>query len=71
VFKTGDRANLIHVSFQLAYKGSKSYENVDRLKNYLTFKEKDYVPSRIFIYHINLILGLMEHRPGFQQFSVR
>ena len=70
-FKTGDRADLIHTSFQLAYQGSTSYSNVDDLTEYLTFREKDYVPWRIFIYHINLILGLMEHRPGFEKLSVK
>ena len=43
-FSVGDRANLLHVAYALAYSGSKSYATPALLTNYLESKENEYVP---------------------------
>lgn len=64
-FSVGDRSNLIHVAYALAYLGSKSYATPAFLINYLEKWENDYVPWRTFAWHMNKIADILEHRPGF------
>lgn len=64
-FSVGDRANLIHVAYTLAYLGSKSYATPALLTNYLELWENSYVAWRTFTWHMTKIASILEHRPGF------
>ena len=66
----GDRANLIHNSFQLAFKGNTNYSNPSALSQYILFTETDYLPLKTFMYHINLIANLLERLPVFKSLAV-
>lgn len=70
VFSIGDRSNLIHVAYSLAYLGSKSYSTPAFLTNYLEAWERDYVPWRTFTWHMSKIATILEHRPGFASLKV-
>ena len=71
IFSVADRANILHVSYQLAYKGLISYAVPAFLSNYLEVKERNYLPWKVFTYHIDIIADILEHRPSFKQLSVR
>lgn len=70
VFSIGDRSNLIHVAYALAYLGSKSYAIPALLTNYLEAWERELVPWRTFTWHMNKIATILEHRPGFIELQV-
>jgi len=69
-FKVADRANLLHTSFSLAYLGSKSYSVPALLTSYLSNNELDYVPWRVFTWHMNRVARILEHRPTFIELKV-
>ncbi len=69
-FSIGDRANLIHNTFSLAYQGSENYFQASELANYLGDYENDYVPWKVYIWHINKISQIIEHRPSFKELRV-
>ncbi|CAF0936439.1 unnamed protein product [Brachionus calyciflorus] len=66
LFTIGDRSNLIHNAFELAFLGSKSYAIPNLLSNYLTQKETSMIPFKTFIWHINKIATIIEHRSSFK-----
>ncbi len=68
-FSIGDRANLLHDAFSLAYAGTASYFRASNLANYLV-NEVDYVPWRVFIHHIDKISRIAEHKPSFKDIRV-
>lgn len=70
IFSIGDRANLIHNGFALAYLGTSSYALVSGLSSYMEFLENDYVPWRAFTWHITKIASVLEHRPSFEELRV-
>ncbi|CAF0707260.1 unnamed protein product [Brachionus calyciflorus] len=67
VFSPADRSNLIHNAFELAFLGSKSYAIPNLLSNYLTEVETDVTPFQTFIWHINKVANIIEHRPSFKK----
>lgn len=69
-FSQADRANLIHVSYALAYLGSKSYATPALLSSYLELNELSYAPWRTFVWHLNKLAVVLEHRPAFKSLSV-
>lgn len=69
LFSSLDRANLIHVSYQLAYLGTKSYSIPALLNDHLKFSENDYVPWRVFYSHMSRVASLLETRTIFGELS--
>jgi hypothetical protein len=69
-FSIGDRANILHDSYLLAYQGSLGYSTAASISSYLSMSETDYIPWRVFLYHSTLIAKLLEHRSGFLSFAV-
>jgi hypothetical protein len=69
-FSIGDRANILHDSYLLAYQGSLGYSTTASISSYLSMSETDYIPWRVFLYHSTLIAKLLEHRSGFLLFAV-
>jgi hypothetical protein len=61
---------LIHNTFSLAYQGSENYFQASNLANYLGQYENNYVPWKVFIWHINKISQIIEHRPSFKDIRV-
>lgn len=57
---------MIHNAFELAFLGSKSYQIPNLLANYLTEKETSIIPFKTFIWHINKIANILEHRASFK-----
>lgn len=70
LFSRGDRANLIHSAFALAYTGIQSYATAEYLTQWLQYNEDDYVPWRAFMWHITKVAALLEHRPAFLELKV-
>lgn len=69
-FSIGDRANLIHVAYSLAFKGTLKYSTVAKLSSYLEEHEEDYVPWRVFFWHMRKLSQILEHRPVFDTLRV-
>ena len=69
-FSVGDRANLIHVSFEAAYSGIKSYYYPSLLTNYLQSGELSLTVWRTLFFHLNRISLVAEHRPVFSRLRV-
>ena len=70
VFSIGDRANLIHNTYAQALVPTGSYEMTGLLTNYLKNLETDYVPWRVFTWHITRIASILEHRASFVELRV-
>jgi len=70
-FSTADRVNLIHVAFELAYLGSKSYRIPSLLVEYMKTVEARNTPWQTFFWHINKIVAITEHRPSFKNLRVK
>ena len=68
-FNVADKANLLHSTFSLAFQGTENYFQATELANYLT-NELEYVPWKVFIYHINTISSIAEHKPSFKDIRV-
>lgn len=69
-FSIGDRANLIHVAYSLAFRGSLKYDTAANLTSYLENHEEDYVPWRVFFWHMGKLSQILEHRPVFDTLRV-
>lgn len=69
LFTSSDRANLIHDMYMLAFNGEKSYEIPSELSNYLELKEVDYVPWKIFTWHLTKLAAVLEHRTSFSKLA--
>ncbi len=69
-FNVADRANLLHTAFSLAYLGSQSYAVPALLTSYLSNNELDYIPWRVFTWHLNRVARILEHRPSFIELKV-
>jgi pyroglutamyl-peptidase II len=69
LFSSLDRANLIHIAYQLAYLGTKSYSIPALLNDHLKSQENEYVPWRVFYSHVSRIAALLETRTVFEQLS--
>jgi hypothetical protein len=69
-FSVGDRANLIHVSFEAAYSGLKSYLYPSLLTNFLQSGEFSLTVWRTLFFHLNRIALVAEHRPVFASLRV-
>ena len=59
----------MHNTFSFAYEGTSTYFQATSVANYLT-NEQDYVPWKVFNWHINRISLIAEHRPSFKQIRV-
>jgi len=70
LFTASDRANLIHVSYSLSYRGTQNYATAAYLSSYLEGQENDYVPWKVFFWHMNKISQLLEHRASFASLKV-
>lgn len=55
----------------MAYKGLQSYEIPDYLTSYMDYEEKQYVPWKVFTWHINRLVLLLEHRTPFIELKVK
>jgi hypothetical protein len=69
-FDVADRANLLHVSYQLAFLGSKTYATPSVLSSYLDANELDLVPWMVFCFHVERIATVLEQKSAFQKVSV-
>ena len=58
--------NLIHVAFELAFLGSKSYQIPSMLIEYLQMVEARNAPWQTFFWHIKKIVAITEHRHSFK-----
>lgn len=66
IFSIGDRASFLNDEFSKAYQGSDNYIQATNLASYLESYEIDYVPWKTYIWHINKILQIVDHRPSFK-----
>ncbi len=69
-FTAADRANLLHVSYQLAFSGSKTYATPSVLTSYLDVSELDYVPWKVFCFHIERMARILNQNSAFLSVSV-
>jgi hypothetical protein len=61
---------LIHVSYSLSFRGTQNYETAAYLSSYLEAQENDYVPWKVFFWHMNKIAQVLEHRVSFASLKV-
>lgn len=71
VFSIGDRVNLIHTSFELAWLGTHSYGPPALVTVYLELRENNISPWKTFFYHADRIALVSEHRESFRNLRVR
>ena len=70
MFSIGDKVNMIHNAFSLAFRGSFSYTRAAAMSSYLLASKPEYVPFKTFIWHMSRIALIMEHRPSFKTIRV-
>jgi hypothetical protein len=69
-FSPGDRANLVHSAFTLAFQGAKSYRLAATIARNLATLETDYAPMSVLYWHLSSRLTtLAERRASFRELS--
>jgi hypothetical protein len=61
---------MLHVAFATAFTGLKTYQTPAIVTNFLDQYEREYVPWKMFMWHMDKIATILEHRPAFKQLRV-
>lgn len=71
IFNIGDRAHLLHSAYALSFAGLKTYDIPAFLSTYMEKHENDYVPWKVFFWHLTKLATVLEHRSSFKDLRVK
>jgi hypothetical protein len=62
---------MLHSAFALSFSGLIFYKTPAYLSSYMEFHEEEYVPWKVYFWHLTKIATILEHRAAFKGFRVK